>query len=1178
MRSLIRLALVFAAALAMAFAQTTSGSLSGNVVDAQGASMVGASVTVKNMETNVAFSAKTDASGAFVIVDMPPARYSLTVEQAGFKKYQQVDIVVTNNTSVSVGHITLEVGQITQTVEVVAQGEQLQAESAEQATSIVGTQIENTQVNGRSFLALLTLVPGMYTDGDFSTANNQTGNIYSNGARGTTFNVSLNGASNIDTGSNTKMMATVSLDTVQEFRVMTSNFDAQYGKNSGAQIIVVTKGGSASFHGSGYWYFRDRGLNANSWINNRDSTAAAPLPRAGYHFSYEGYTIGGPVYIPHRFNTAKNKLFFFWSEEYQQQLIPETLHKVTMPTALERQGDFSKSLTNNNSTTPVTIKDSLSNGAAFPGNVIPQSRLYAPGLAVLNLYPLPNVSGQVNYNYQSQVSSSEPRHEQHLKMDYNATAKWRFSGSLTNLPSDALTGVYCPSGYSLCPSFPLTPIQYKHPGYVLTLNATTTISPTMVNEALFDIAHHPVTVLPTDPNALTRATTGINLPTLYTPYEDWIPRISFNGTRIQNAPSLDTGGGEWTPFKTYNSTIEWIDNFSKVFNKHLVKAGAFIHRNRKNQSAYAKTGGHYDFGDNSADPYDTNFGFANAAIGTFYSFTQANQYLVGQYRYTNAEFYVQDSWKAMPRLTVNYGVRAYYIQPYYDKGENTANFLPNLYDPKQAVRLYWPTLDASGNRVGIDRATGQTVPATLIGLIVPGSGSFSDGVLQAGKGISPYLMKSPGILWAPRAGLAWDVTGSHNLVFRAGAGVYYDRYMGNDIFNMIINPPAILQSTIYNDLATNIAKSTQYLSPFSLSAIDYNGNIPTVVNYSAGIQAKLPSAIRLDAAYVGSISRHLMETINLNAVPYGGYFLPQNQDPTKVKSSPTAILGSNAYSANFLAPYQGYSTITEEGFGATANFNSMQVKVDRWFGKGLFLASAFTWSKCLGTAFGDGDSFRIDNLSRYALYAPCSFNIPLNLTFNYVYQLPGASHWGPLNNPATRAVFDGWQLSGLTTFRNGTPYTVGFSIPSYGSQQLTGSDQGARVVIVGDPLKGTSSDPYNRINPAVFLPPQVGSIGTESSKNYLVGPGVNEWQMAVQRNIRITEKAKLQLRVEGVRNVFNHTQFSGVNSTINFAGINNPTITNPAYSSTGVLNKSGFGTINGVRSPRVLQLVARFTF
>lgn len=1175
MRSLTRCLLV-AAALAIAGAQVTSSSLSGTVVDIQGAVIAGASVTARNMDTNATFTARTDGAGGFVMPNLLPARYSISVEQPGFKKYQQTDIVVTANSTVSVGQIVLQIGQLTDTIEVVAQGEQLQTESAEQATSVIGTQIENTQVNGRSYLALLTVVPGIYSDGDFSTASNQTGNIYSNGTRGTTFNISLNGASNLDTGSNTKMMATLSLDSVQEFKVLTSNYDAQYGKNSGAQIIVVSKSGASSFHGSGYWYYRDRGLNANNWKNNRDG-----LPRQGYHFNYEGYTIGGPVYIPGKFNTDRNKLFFFWSEEYQQQLLPEGVRNVTVPTALERQGKFSQSMDQGGK--PVTIKD-YTTGLAFSGNVIPSSQLYAPGIAALKIFPLPNVSGQNSYNFRSQISSSNPRHERLLRLDYNATAKWRFFGSLTHLPKDVVTSYYCPSGYSLCSNFPLTPFAYDHPGYVMTLNATRTISATTVNEFMFDIAHHPVTVLPTDPKALTRATTGVNLPTLYPPYADWIPRMTFGGSRIGNSPDVNTGGGAWSPFDTYNSTIEWIDNFSKILNRHLVKAGAFIHRNRKNQSAFVATGGQYSFGDSASNPYDTGFGFANAAIGTFSTFTQANQYMMGQYRYTNAEFYAQDSWRIAPRLTLNYGVRAYYVQPYYDKGEHTANFLRELYDPKQAVRLYWPALDANGSRVALDRATGQTASPLLIGLIVPNSGNTADGIVQAGKGISPYLMKSPGILWAPRAGLAWDITGRHDLVFRAGGGVYYDRYQGNDIFNMITNPPTIYQSTVYNGLAQNIAQSTQYLSPFGVSAIDYNGNVPTVINYSASIQTKLPLATTLEVAYVGSLARHLMQVTNLNAVPYGATFLPQNQDPTKVKSNPTAPLGSNAYDTNFLRPYQGYTDINLEGFGATTNYNSMQVKLDRRFAKGLFLAAAFTWSKCLGTASGDGDTFRIDNLSRFALYAPCNFNIPRNLTINYVYALPGARHWGPLNNAATRAVFDGWQLSGLTVFRDGLPYSVTFNVPNYGTAQIIGSGgngQNTRVWLVGDPLQGTSGDPYRRLNPAAFLPPPVGSIGIDSPRNYLVGPGRNEWQMAIQREFRLTEKAKLQLRLEAVQNLFNHTQFSGINSQINFTGINNRTPTNMPFDANGNwvnANKNGFGTVSGARGPRVLQIVARFSF
>jgi len=365
-----------------------------------------------------------------------------------------------------------------------------------------------------------------------------------------------------------------------------------------------------------------------------------------------------------------------------------------------------------------------------------------------------------------------------------------------------------------------------------------------------------------------------------------------------------------------------------------------------------------------------------------------------------------------------------------------------------------------------------------------------------------------------------------------------------------------------------------------INAVDYSGKVPRVINYSAGVQAKLPWAVVLDASYIGSISRHLLETTNINAVPYGATFLPQNQDPTKVKANPNNILGSNSYDTNFLRPYPGYGDITMYGMGATSNYNSLAVRVDRRFAKGLFLSTAFDWSRCLSTANADGDPFRVDNLTRFHLHGPRSYNIPLNLTFNYVYEIPGASHWGSLNNAFTRGLFDGWQISGISQFRNGLPKPPTESIPNYGSTQITGSQSlGQAIWLVGNPLAGTTSSPYNRLNAAAFQPSPVGSIGIDSPVYYIVQPGVNNWDMSLQRDIRIKEKAALHLRLDAF-NTFNHTQFSGLNTQVNFSSITNPTVTNLPFgaSGTSALNKSGFGTVNGVRSPRIMQVVVKFTF
>jgi len=441
-------------------------------------------------------------------------------------------------------------------------------------------------------------------------------------------------------------------------------------------------------------------------------------------------------------------------------------------------------------------------------------------------------------------------------------------------------------------------------------------------------------------------------------------------------------------------------------------------------------------------------------------------------------------------------------------------------------------------------------------------------------------MNSYAVLPAPRFGIAIDITGRGNLIFRAGGGIMYDRYQGNEIFNLIVNPPTIIQPTLVNGLASNIAAGQAYLSPPTLTAIDPNGRWPTVYNFSSGIQARLPKAVTLDASYVGSLGRKLLYVQPLNDIPYGADFLPQNQDPTKQAASPSALKGSNAYDANFLRTYPGYGGISLEAFGSTSNYNALQVTVNRRFANGLFLNVAYTWSKCLSTASNDGTNFRIDGLSRFHLYAPCDQNIPQNLIVNYVYPLPAVARAIRLDNRVTRTLLNDWQISGTTQFRTGTPVTPALSVSGYSGANITGStssNENAVVWLVGNPLTGTSSNPYNRLNSAAFLPPAVGSIGIDSPRNYIVGPGVNNWDLTLQKTVHIGEKVRTEFRADAF-NVFNHTQFNGLNATANFASITSTTISNPAYSSSGVLNKGGFGTVSGVRNPRTVQLVVRLVF
>ncbi len=1171
----------FFAGLAPTFAQTSSGSIAGTVLDAQGAAVGNATVIATDQAKRVASRAATDAQGHFAFPQLQPSNYTITVEAPGFKKLERRDQALNANDKLSVGDLTLEVGAVDQTIEVQAQSVELKTESSERSEAITGKQLQNVAVNGRGYLALAALAPGIVSTVNLQTAGSGgLGSISANGARTSQNNLTLDGIGNVDTGSNGGQLATVSLDSVQEFKILTSNYQAEYGRSSGAQISVVTRSGTSDFHGSGYLFHRHEGLNANNWKNNRDGN-----PRSKYRYNDPGYTIGGPVIIPKLFNRGRDKLFFFWSQEFQQQLIPQGVRNVTMPTELERRGDFSQTVDQNGAPFPY-IKDPLSSSPCSASNTsgcfsdggvlgrIPQNRLYAPGLAILNFFPKPNAISAANkgFNYQSQVSDTKPRREDLIRMDYNLSSKWRLWGryvqnndvQTTNYDSFVLNGNFVTPG---------TPYTDNRPAKNFAISAVAIINPTTTNEATWGYGHNQINIDAVG-NGFSRAANGLSaLPQLYpgAVQGDYLPGFNFGGSRLANSPNRNIADA---PFVNYNSTLDWIDNVSKVWNQHVIKAGVYVSRSRKDQSSFAPFNGVFQFGDDSTNPVDSGYGYANAALGVFRSYQQASKYANGMYRYTNAEWFVQDVWKLTRKLTLDYGMRFYWIQPQFDASLQTSTFLPERFDPKQASRLYRPALDATGNRIGIDPLTGQTVPFASAGRIVPNSGNILNGIAQAGKDVSKYLMENRGIHYAPRLGFAYDVTGKQNLVVRGGGGVFYDRFQGNEAFAMLTNPPTTVSPTLLNGFIKDIDPKNVLLAPFPLEAFSFEGKVATVYSYSVGIQTKLPFNLVLDTAYVGSIARHLLQRLNFNPVPYGATFLPQNQDPTKTGA---ATLGSNALSQDFLRPYQGFGNINLHQMGGTSNYNSLQTSLSRRFARSLSLGASYTWSKALTTVSGDGTFIRVDSNTRKGNYGPADFDRRHTLAINYVYEFPHISRFG--NHEATRALFDGWQISGITFFQSGQPYDVGFSIPGIGSPNLTGSyTEGARIKLIGNPLTGTSNDPYNRLNPATYALPPVGGIGLDAPVRYLKRPGINNWDMSLQKTFAFRERARLELRADAF-NVFNHTQFNGVNSTLNFTSLTNATPTNLYLKPDGTINnKNGFGTVSGARDPRIMQLVVRIQF
>jgi hypothetical protein len=1175
-----------------AYGQTISGSLSGSVLDAQMAPIQGATVTVTERSRNFTATTKTGAEGTFLSAGLLPGDYSISVEAPGFKKLSRADIPLHANDKLDVGNLQLEIGSLTESVEVSAQAALLQTESVDRSATITGKQIENIEVNGRNPLDLAKLIPGVVSTANFSLGGiGGLNGLNVNGERASQNNLTINGTSAVDTGNNGQQTAVLSIDSISEFKMLTGTYQAEYGRSMGGQIALVTKTGSQEFHGSGYFYHRNDGLNANTFLNNaRPSFGLPALPKPLFRYNDPGYTIGGPIFIPKVFEKVRHKAFFFWSQEFQRQLSPNAARNALVPTDLEKQGDFSKSVDNNNRKLTF-INDPLT-GQPFPNMVIPKSRLYAPGVALLNIFPAPNVTQVSNFNYTSQLPGSQPRREDLLRLDYNVTDKTHLFGHWIN---DVQPNVLPYGSFILGLAVPLAQVSNQQPGHTYAGGATFILSPTMTNE--FNIGFsHGENNFDEATNILRSSTSGVHLPVLYPSavQNDFLPNVTFNGTRISTSPSFGTADA---PFHAINDTIDIVDNVTKVWRTHTFKMGIYLQRSTKDQSSFASFNGSYNFGDNPSNPYDSGFGFANAELGVFNTFTQAATHVVGLYRYWNVEGFVQDTWKIRRNLTLDYGLRLAYYQPQYDTSLQASTFVPALWNPAKAPRLYQPAINPANNqRAAFDPVTNTYLPSFNIGLEVPGSGDPFNGICQAGTCVNKYLFNSRGPQWGPRFGLAWDVTGKGNLVIRTGGGIYYDRIQGNRIFDSVANPPEALAPTLQQNFVAAIDPKNILIGPPAVNMADPTGVIPTTYQYQFSVQTRLPWGMMLDTAYVGTQARHLQDNRNLNYNPFGQCYLPQNQDPQRLATSPTALLGNNCKDANFLKPYIGFGSINLYEGASNSNYNALQVNLQRRATKGLFLGVAYTWSKSLGIAgngiasTNDNSFVRPDQYTRQAYYGPTAFDRRQVLAINYVYNAP--KFW--VGNKFTRLATDGWQLSGVTQLTTGAPLTPTFSVQGAGNTYFTGSStEGARIGVVKgcDPYTH-SDDPFNRLNPSCFFVPSVGSLGLESGIDYLYAPGVINFDMSVQKEFVVKERVRFQFRLDAF-NVFNHSNFTGLNANLSYLlpalsnGVfaSQPVLTSNALgrNPNGVVNINGFGTVTqpgpgALGYSRILQMVVRVQF
>jgi hypothetical protein len=1113
---------------------TTVGTISGTVRDEKGAVVPRAEVSIQGEGTGTSRTVKSDDDGFYLAPSLPAGRYTISTAPSGFKKTvaSAVDLHVSEN---KVVNLDLQVGQVSETVTVSSDAVLVETRSGELSSLISEKQVTELPLNGRNYAQLALMVPGVSpvtqagAGGAFGT--NGTGldshvDMSVNGNQSNANMWTVDGVNNMDVGSNATLLIFPSIDSIQEFRVERNSFSAQYGQAQGAVINLITKGGSNQFHGGAFEFLRSDKLNATDFFLNK-----AGQPKAQLKYNNYGFNFSGPI--------KKNKIFFFWNEEWRREQRGQVIPGQKVPTAAERVGDFSGALTDTLPWDPYTCTLDTSGNPIFdaahcqrfPGNKIPTNRLSPAGLAILQFFPLPNTSGSTNWV--SSILEPIRTRQDSIRGDINISKKMNLLVKYTN---ETWTHGNAAGNFWGDTGFPTLASDWNQPSHSFAIKLSTTLSSTAVNEFQFSRAGNDIIITTNKAGEALNTDIASKFPTVF-------PKAA--GVGLPTNWGADGYPALWhqAPWQNHEDLFIWKDDFSKVSGAHDLKFGALVSHNIKNELAQGANG--------IAQYCGSSFRAGNAIAELLLKdlplgcYTEIDHDEASLGRWHDFEFYGNDTYKVRPRVTLTMGLRWSRYSPAYSNNDRISNYIPRLYD--------------------------GTNP--LSGLVKPG---------QAGFGRSLWHPYNKG--FQPRVGVAWDVKGDGKTAVRAGFGRFMSRSnVIEDVLRLSGNPPWTVTVTEGNgnwgggnlNLSDNPTfRSLDTIGPAlknnvagvgtstGFNAVDENFRPPESWQWNITVSREIIKNTVAEVSYIGNHGSHIWRRgVNLNEVP------PEKRAAV-VQAYINNTSPADTASSNRLFPNLGGITMSESN--GVSDYKALQVWINRRFTNRLSWQVAYTWSHATSdvpltsftSATTDPFNFALDkgdsDLDRRHMFVS-----------NAVYELPSFKNRGSL----VSAILGNWQINGIVTLLSGIPLdvTTGLSGNYFGLN--SGAPGGFRPDLVpGVPIYLHGADHTVYLNPAAFKAPAPGQFGN-LRRGFVRQPGLKNVDFSVAKNWKVKEKYGIQFRAE-MFNLFNHANFNGFDPGL---GLQIHRDTSGKLDGTFTTN-GNFGRLNSDRGPRNIQFGIKFNF